>query len=285
MQVISSFRDYYDYVAHLYGGGDPRTPYRRRAFLNEESVLQAKTQWNAEERGHADIEVMLPLGMLQVNVFQRERPIHESSDYYKGIGRGLSVCGRCYQLYAPTDPENEYLGFKPQDFDAMLRVSVDPRWYMKRRNLSERKTIAQYIAEEKAAKKELLVNPARIEGFQSEALIYVSRQIKAPVFTFTTKTDKDQRDIVVVDPKVPMLQAYGMNELFPPEMLYQELAYYVANTINESPDVQPAGKPPMSDKEKITSHGFDLKQSFRHRKEPIWSPSQPNANAGGLRKT
>jgi hypothetical protein len=58
----------------------------------------------------------------------------------------------------------------------------------------------------------------------------------------------------------------GFAKRYPKEQLYQDVSYWVANVMNGSPDVQPVGKPPQSDVEKVVAHGLDLKQSFRHRK-------------------
>lgn len=58
----------------------------------------------------------------------------------------------------------------------------------------------------------------------------------------------------------------GLAKVYTPEQIYQDISYWVTNVLNTSPDVQPAGAPPQTDKEKIVAHGLDLKQSFRHRK-------------------
>ena len=70
--------------------------------------------------------------------------------------------------------------------------------------------------------------------------------------------------VALVDRTIPKLQDYG----FPKEITAEDIAasadYFVRNLIHEVPDQAPIN--PMSEKEKILAHGFDLTQSFRHRK-------------------
>jgi hypothetical protein len=94
------------------------------------------------------------------------------------------------------------------------------------------------------------------QGEERDAgLVEWSRLLGAPVFTF------DDRD---VDTNVPILAHIGMPALRSAEWMYQDLSYFVGNLLRESPDVKPPVE--VSDKDKIVEHGFDLRQSFRHRK-------------------
>ena len=67
-----------------------------------------------------------------------------------------------------------------------------------------------------------------------------------------------------VDDNIPVLQDLGFASIMSPEQCYQELSQFLGNVLRESPD----SKPPVEveDKFKIVGAGFDLKQSFRHRK-------------------
>ena len=46
--------------------------------------------------------------------------------------------------------------------------------------------------------------------------------------------------------------------------MYQEISYFIGNTMNESPDIKPPVE--ISNKDKISKAGFDLKNSFRKMK-------------------
>jgi hypothetical protein len=54
-----------------------------------------------------------------------------------------------------------------------------------------------------------------------------------------------------------------MPALIPATQMYQELSYFMGNTIKEHPDTEPPVE--VSNNCKIINAGFDLKQSFRHR--------------------
>ena len=56
----------------------------------------------------------------------------------------------------------------------------------------------------------------------------------------------------------------GFPEIMPAEQLYQDLAYYIANVIEDGIDLRPPTE--IADIDKVVQYGFDKKQSFRHRK-------------------
>ena len=62
-----------------------------------------------------------------------------------------------------------------------------------------------------------------------------------------------------------VLEDLGFASLMNAEQLYQDIATYITNVLRSNPDITPPVQ--VSDKDKIGQHGFDLKQSFRHRKE------------------
>lgn len=101
--------------------------------------------------------------------------------------------------------------------------------------------------------------PATYHACFDKELVLISRKLNAPVFTYRLDDG-----FVSVDGEIPILKDIGIDKLIPPEQLYQDISYFMGNIIKESPDMMPATK--MTDKEKIQQHGFDLKQSFRHRK-------------------
>ena len=60
---------------------------------------------------------------------------------------------------------------------------------------------------------------------------------------------------------IPILSEYGMAAFYPAEEIYQDISQFLGWLVNnpEIPNKQ-------TDTEKIVTHGFDLKESFRHRK-------------------
>lgn len=92
---------------------------------------------------------------------------------------------------------------------------------------------------------------------ESPELMRMSKDLNAPVFAI------GPFGLVL---EIPKLGELGFSKIIPPEQMYQGIEYFLSSKIKDSPDITPAPKPPMTDKERILSHGFDAKVSFRHRK-------------------
>lgn len=97
-------------------------------------------------------------------------------------------------------------------------------------------------------------------GDFSVPLLALSRQVNAPVFTFSSE---HRHDVITVDGEIPILGNLGFASIVDAQQIYQDLAYFVGNVIKTSPDLAPPTT--MTDKEKISQHGFDVRKSFRHR--------------------
>lgn len=92
-------------------------------------------------------------------------------------------------------------------------------------------------------------------GFENKEALKICREIKTPVFLYSQNTH--------IMESIPKLGEMGFASVMPPEQMYQDIAYFMGNTINESPDMLPPTT--MTDKERVLQHGFDTKISFRHR--------------------
>jgi len=99
-------------------------------------------------------------------------------------------------------------------------------------------------------------------GRFDENLVSLSKQVKAPVFCISKVF---RTDSVYIDELVPILASVGIPKLIKAEQLYQELAYFISNKMVESADLKVPVN--VSDKDQIVAKGFDIKQSFRHRKD------------------
>lgn len=106
-----------------------------------------------------------------------------------------------------------------------------------------------------------------------ESILALSRMVGQPVFRIadvihsynwgeTRKFGESER-ITIVDRKIPILADYGFPKIEDSHVMFSKIDYFVRNLKYENPDITPAT--PMENKDKIVSHGFDLKQSFRHR--------------------
>jgi hypothetical protein len=213
MRIKSKFKDYYDFIAHQYGGGDPKVVYSRDriAPLSESGT---------------DIGVNLGRG--------RVRPLpYPYSSFTKYTFRWVAIAGKYYLIYSNQDSENFKVVTQGSEVYNLLKKE---RPYLTRRSEN----------------KEFIASP-------SSELIKLSRELKQPVFTLDLHLNGYRAMSTI-----PNLGELGFASLISPEQMYQDIAYFIGNTINESPDLAPPNH--MTDKEKIAQHGFDLKQSFRHRK-------------------
>ena len=230
MIIKSTFKDYYDFVAHIYGGGDPKIFYPRIRLGEKNKVYDYYPGLPAPE-----MEGRFP-----------SLPIRYSGNLeFPFDFKWISIVGKFYLLVRESREvgtgdiyieENKWEllveGKYPKLDKALFRKTM----------IFGRLTYDSYV------------------GVPSKELVLLSRRLKAPVFGF-------EYNSAIVDSTIPILGDIGIASIIPPEQMYQEISYFMGNIINEVPDLQPAGKPPMTDKEKIISHGLDLKISFRHRKK------------------
>lgn len=64
-------------------------------------------------------------------------------------------------------------------------------------------------------------------GRFSDTLVKVSRLVGAPVFCIAKKVRQDGS--IIIDENVPILGGLGIPSIIPPEKMYQELSYFLAN--------------------------------------------------------
>lgn len=164
----------------------------------------------------------------------------------------LIICGRYYLLLKPSASHPKYKHVK----------YIEEPWHY----LDETKhaDIYSFFVTKKKPKHSFQAGCSYQDyiGRYSEELVRISRIIDAPVFciTHTVRWSKD----VFLDDNVPILSSYGIPSLISAQQMYQEIAYFISNKMCENADI----KPPVivSNKDLIVSKGFDLNQSFRHRK-------------------
>ena len=216
MVIQSQFKDYYDYVAHRYGGGDPRIVYQRKRIENTKvemrkcilpDLLQV-TSWYTTDKNPLEFAFLIVIATPYLLV-------RAASYQWKGL-----------EGYRIVDPRT--------------LNAQRPHYYWQ---------------------------PTQWEflGQPSTNLLELSRLVDAPVFVVTDINWRSPKDgvTVQVDELCPVLKEIGMPVLISPEQMYQQLAYFMGNTMHPSPDTQPPVE--VSNRDKILAAGFDLQQSFRHR--------------------
>jgi hypothetical protein len=227
MKIQSQFKDYYDHVAHLYGGGDPKVLYLRNRLGKME-------RWSTDSyvRG-LDIE-------------QKGLPTAHDDEIYRKFNhrcKWLAINGKLYLIL--TKESKMYEAPVPENWTVLDETRHPDIWeylHTSRSRWQRDRDEAQYI------------------GREVPAVLELSRKVGAPVFTFESSY---RHQTAKVDGNVPILATMGIPALIPAEQLYQDIAYFLGNTMKGSPDMMPPTV--QTDKEKIAAAGFDLKASFRHR--------------------
>jgi hypothetical protein len=231
MKIKSPFKDYYDYVSHIYGGGDERNTYLR----NRIKPLLVLGSGELYEDG-VSIETNLVSGLpYNIGAYENSKRIEF---------KWLVVCGKYYLL----------VGYKPEFGFTQFHI-LDEKLDNK---------FLEYIKTRKSkpwASNKIKNSYDDYMGVYSKTLIDISKTIKQPVFIINRVGYRD----IQIESRIPNLGDLGFASIIKPEQLYQEIAYYISNIMVESVDI----KPPVDlvDKDRIVQHGFDLKQSFRHRKD------------------
>lgn len=217
-------------MAHIYGGGDPSIKYIRLPLTE----VTGDSYW----RGRDCIDVPVEKNLREV-----PRHIYRYKEQYGVYNLKWLAINGCRYLLVQQTPN---IGYNTRAEWHVVDEHKHPKlWEV----LYQRNWFDTVVYSS---------TPSDYIGAPEEGLLLVSRKLNAPVFTYDVGDG-----FVSVEGEIPILKDVGIDKLIPPEQMYQELSYFVGNIMNESPDMMPPTK--MTDKEKIVQHGFDFKQSFRHR--------------------
>jgi hypothetical protein len=253
MKIISQWRDYYDHVAHMYGGGDPKVIYNRDYVVPdrasdgdryEDTLEVTGTVWtpdipSSKEIINASIEPLQKHEFSALIVMDRLFILERQSD----MGElGILYTRKDWHITARPMLDLPYGGFYP-----LVRAGEE--------------LAGSTSPFEKRRMRQLLDDPKNDRFLFKQGSKYngahdLCKFAKAPVFVIHGNR------MPRISGRTPKLSALGLTAYIDPEQLYQELAMFVGNVLN------PVEQPPsnMKDIEKVASHGFDKKISFRHRK-------------------
>jgi hypothetical protein len=227
MKIISKFKDYYDWVAQRYGGGDPLNVWIRQDTVNK-----------IEGLGLDYTNLKIPYVGLS--------PTGWSSTGSEW-GWNLKFCvlnGRAYPLVQKWITTDRYKLEKTKEPFRVLREN-DP-------------FIDFYLSSDNTGRYGFLRRKEQInlwlEPKQSNTLIKAHQALKQPAFMIVNPEEASGR--------LPRLGELGFAAIFSAEQAYQNLSYFVGNYLRDSADLNPPAA--VSDRDRIVQHGFDLKKSFRH---------------------
>lgn len=160
--------------------------------------------------------------------------------------------------------------FTSFDFDVRLLIICDGQY-----GLIKHKNAAEYVIfTEEHLKLFGKYSSSKLEPLlsnnQNPYWTRVCREVSAPVFVIDSisfDSYRNNKRTLSISPVCPKLSDYGMPSIVSPEQMYQNIAYFLGNTIlSPTPDNLPHTTIPQTDSDKLIAHGFDKKQSFRHRK-------------------
>ena len=241
MKILSKYHDYYDSMSFVYGE-DEKIVYERKicpipdekddiSGPNLVSIIDYKDLWSLN-RLHDEFPDLM------VDVTDYTSTGLRLYGYESVTETYLIVCGKCFPVFQYNRrfrhrDDDGYVVFNPEKH---LDLFVRRPFFGNDRLLLDR-----YNRE--------------VPFFKT-----LCTMVGLPVFVCRLK-----RHGMMEIGHPPLLGKLGLAEVYPADQLYQDISYYLANIIRESPDTMPATK--MTDKEKIVAKGFDIKRSFRHRKK------------------
>lgn len=237
MKIQSRHKDFYDYVAHIYGGGDPKNTYIRDIVIPDKVSLGGdKFEERATFREPA-FELWVP------GDYQLEDGA--SQQFF-----GISIAGKVYIV-----TRAHRAGTWSYDNTRYEGGYVEPWKIATYGDLSKKQTRAYRQSLPSGRDPDHVIRCGVLYP-QSVAL---SKRLKAPVFKFDSHHGYPR-----VYGRYPLLSEYGIPSVLQPEQAYQEISMFLMSVVNEAPDSMPRTE--MSSVQKVESHGFDKRISFRHRK-------------------
>lgn len=229
MRIISNYRDYYDYIAHKYGGGDPKIIYVRPYKL----------------------KYVPDMGGIK---FERTKRAEFYGEKYKS--KSLRNIKELYKRYYNNDLDIDIRGIIVGDiFFTQIRKKPNGNFRLLQEKDLRNKETSKYRF---LYKKLELIN---LVNSKDEDLLDVCKKVGLPVFMFNVLKNYDFE----IDENMPNLGNIGVASFITASEIYQHLSYFIGNRMKDCPDMMPEIK--VTDKDKIIGHGFDYKTSFRGKVE------------------
>lgn len=212
MIIKSNFKDYYDFVSHQFGGGDPNVVYERKRLR---PLVTSATLSYDEGFSVSEFKVL-------------DLPYQYTRRDDKIKFKWLIIAGKYYLLV------NEFGNFEV--FNEIKHAHLEKKY-------------SHFEIEHNI-------------GYASNKLVELSKHINAPVFCIRDTGRRSHE--IIIDGEIPILSTLGIPQIIPAFQIYQDIGYFITNTMHSNPDIDTPVV--VSEKDRIVGHGFDLKKSFRHRK-------------------
>lgn len=231
MKIISPFKDYYDRVALQYGGGDPKVVYIRNKIAPDHVDHTGQASASYTDMGFPR-NYPLPGVPSHTDFGTGDKKTLTSYQLVVVAGRGFYICKR----ESATDSR----GYRDLIQDWHICRNDD---LPKRRG----EDVSPWIEN---------------HGQHRQRLVQLCKDVGHPVFLLGYRPPAYYGASFYN--RVPNLGDLGFQAVYGAEQVYQDLAMFIGNVLTENPDMMPTT--PQTDIQKAEAHGFDKRQSFRHRK-------------------
>ena len=228
MRIISKFKDYYDFIAKQYG--------------REDSLVYHRTRigpWDKEKSVVRDLTI-------EINEHLRDKLylIRMEDTYFHNI---LSIAGIPYHLIYRKTIDEPKLNFGLVLFDPMKHSKFVSRYAFNYQTGNKFDSLTKVLGENKI-------------------LIDISKKIGHPVFLIKEVyfDHSIQKTKITIQGNCPVLSDFGIPAIVSPQQMYQNLDYFIGNTIHDNPDIIPPVV--IEEKYRYIEHGFDPIKSFRNMK-------------------
>jgi hypothetical protein len=273
INTSSANKDYYDYLAHVYGV-DTNIVYNRidliqRGNKPKSSWPQTKKEKEMYEKyREGEWNSVVPVFVENARNMEQMWFSHFHNDYYSnrdqihdGYYGWISICGNIFPVVKVRDNYSELVKCE------LILPDTTPKTYQR---VWHHNTVYNH-------KKQRYENRRRLIDYEQTCIDMVSlkthplldeisRQLKQPVFLIQNyKDSKESRLDMQYDiyRYIPNLAELGLPKFIDADSMYKCITAYFQNVINTSPDKEPPAE--VDNKQKILQHGFDTKISFRHR--------------------
>jgi hypothetical protein len=253
MNLRSKFKDYYDYLIHIYGKDDLiffNRDIASKDFSEKPYIFNGteNDRYNAERKSfkfNTDIfhEYDFTYGTYSY-VYKKNNITYSLLNRDESISvftLFISIGGRVFTLAKFEDASKSF-----------LCRSVIKKYHVL--------VNGELLSEDKSPLNFKLLNDTYIEGLNE-----IHKSLDTPIFVFDI-----YRDTISVFNYVPILNDLGFPSIVEPTQMYQRLQCYIGQVLNSSKNEPPVQ---ISNNNLIVSKGFDLKTSFRKRKHNDHSSS------------
>lgn len=239
MKIKSNFRDYYDNVAHRYGGGDPKIVYvRPHRIVNIPDMEKEIKRTGYFQHGFKSKTVENITTLYNRN--NSEENLRYGINKEETDVRGI-IIGEYFFTQIKRKDDESYRLVRESDLRNDEYNSKKHAFYFKKDDLK----VSDFI------------------NYKDDTLLDICKAVGLPVFSFQvfTFTNNHGSYHFEINELMPNLGKAGVASFVNDTDMYQYLSYLIGNKMKDSPDMMPPVV--VSDKDKIIGHGFDYKTSFR----------------------